>query len=318
MESTPTEYFARTLRRRQRENSIQQQLGLHFVLVFLVASVTAWVLAPLLLGNRLRLGMMESLAQLARQNSMSPVPDNRVYGYLTKTNKIKKFKKRKAIPIYSDQDSAASGGIGKAFGFHTKTPDNELSLPAVEATRGTRKFYEKQMRTTRAKQPLEIRVSRQPAQSENDDAKAAETTQNKAALLKIPNNYYFKRHQAMRWDLSRETNLPTKKLKGFRYLLNMFSRIRDRVAFPGGLPYVSYGPGGRVSTGTLLPQVVNMAILINREGDVLDARVMNRPRQEFVGEALLDAVRGQNFGSVPPEVEDKTWMIEVSFIIPRY
>jgi hypothetical protein len=247
--------------------------------------------------------------------SISPnTGEQREYRFLAKSANILKFKKRKYIPILSHKDSEGKGGLTKEKGFDIFTNTNAFSIASSMTKKYKRKTYEKFLSIENKE--LEDAILVRIIEDKDIISKLDGDNAYKASLTKIPSNYNYQPNQVLRWDYSRRTFLPTKRLKNINYFLRMGSKINDKLALPGGMPQIYVDRAGRVTFQSIKPQIVNISILLDRSGRVLDVRLMNIPRQKIVGDALVKAIEGQVFGEIPVDVKGETWIIGISWLIP--
>lgn len=220
------------------------------------------------------------------------------------------------IKALSDEDSAGSGGLTEKEGFHTLTPFYEFimgkkfSSPSTESTSQNKKQEEEVYEVGIYRiDPLEV-TRPQVVSSARPSSLGQET--------KIPANYRFQQDFLFRWDGSRSISIPRKQLAGYHYFKNMLRKIENSFFPPGGGNFAYRDAAGFVIREGILPGETKIVFMLNDAGDVIDVKQVSSQGQEIVDRACMDAIRGQNFGPVPPEVKENGLIFGINFIFPGF
>ncbi len=139
----------------------------------------------------------------------------------------------------------------------------------------------------------------------------------------IPDRYSFTKENAIFYSNDGTFSFNTLKFKPFKY----FKEMKDKIAnhwFPpllansviyGYDPVTgSYTPG-RLRIMAIPNQVVKLYFILNRNGDVLDVKIVESMGNNTIDSSCLDSIiNSKNFGKVPPEIEGAEILIRFVFL----
>jgi TonB family protein len=139
----------------------------------------------------------------------------------------------------------------------------------------------------------------------------------------IPDKYSFTKENAIYYSNDGTFSFNTLKFKPFKY----FKEMKDKIAsnwFPPLLANVaiygfdpvtgSYTPG-RLRIMAIPNQVVKLYFIMNRNGDVLDVKIVDSMGNKTLDSSCVDSIRNsRNFGRVPPEIEGEQILIRFVYI----
>lgn len=220
------------------------------------------------------------------------------------------------IKALSDEDSSGSGGLTEKEGFHTLTPFYEFvlgkkfSAPSEESSSNKKQEDE---------EVYEVGVYRiDPLQQAVPKIVSSAKPSSSGQDTKIPANYRFQQDFLFRWDGSSSIAIPRKQLAGYHYFKNMLKKIQNNFFPPGGGNFAYRDAAGLVIREGIVPGETKIIFMLNESGDVIDVKQVSSQGQEIVDRACLDAIRGQNFGPVPPEVKENGLIFGINFIFPGF
>jgi TonB family protein len=142
-------------------------------------------------------------------------------------------------------------------------------------------------------------------------------------LTTIPDRYSFTKENAIFYSNDGTFSFNTLKFKPFKY----FKEMKDKIAnnwFPpllansviyGFDPVTgSYTPG-RLRIMAIPNQVVKLYFIMNRNGDVLDVKIVESMGNNTIDSSCLDSIKNsKNFGKVPQEIEGEEILIRFVFM----
>lgn len=220
------------------------------------------------------------------------------------------------IKALSDEDAAGSGGLTEKEGFHTLTPFYEFIMGKKFSTPSSEVSSSKQKQE---EEIYEVGVYRiDPLEKVPAKIISSAKPSDKGQETRIPANYRFQQDFLFRWDGSRSISIPRKQLAGYHYFKNMLKKIENNFFPPGGGNFAYRDSAGFVIREGILPGETKIVFMLNDAGEVIDVKQVSSQGQEIVDRACLDAIRGQNFGPVPPEVKENGLIFGINFIFPGF
>ncbi len=223
--------------------------------------------------------------------------DNQVYQVLVE-QQYSPPPKTKQIRALSNVTAEGTGRLTRQKGFHTLTPHDTFRMEGGKSkgTEGDGKRF---------------RDGPGPFKS----GRRGGTGGDNRAMMRIPSNYRFEQATRLGFTVGGPLSIPRVKFEGFRYFQKMLRQIRAKFS-PPGANYVYRDQYGTFTQNTIKPQVVKVLFLIDKQGRVLDVRVVSRTVQKIVEQACVESLMGQNFGPPPPAVLKKGNIIGINFIFP--
>ncbi len=204
----------------------------------------------------------------------------------------------------SDVTAEGKGRITLGEGFHTLSDDDtvEVSIPGGRSG-------------TAGSQAAETRPGRGPIVRPGSPGDPSSQSQGDDGRFRIPSNYRFRKDFVLAYDGSPRFSVARQELAGFKYFQNMFRRIRETFA-PPGLNYAYQDMAGTVVNQPIKPQIVEVAFLIDDDGNVRDVKKISSMGQDAVDRACMETLIGQNFGKPPPEIFANGHVFGIGFVFP--
>lgn len=240
------------------------------------------------------------------QHTESSPFKSKIYPVLIQQNFIK--------PAFKDQYRALSefntdgaGGITTEYGFHTLSNTDifqrgSLSIPgSIQSSDSQGK-----------------KVEGDEDHAQNQIGRKSKNTfipSKKGMLYKIPTNYRFKQHMALRYDGRSLTAIATQSMPGASYFRNMIRQIRMTFA-PPGQNYIIRDPYGYRMNQTINPQIVSVQFAIGTNGYITDVKVVSSIGQVKVDQACVEVLQNKNFGEPPNEIFRNGNIFGINFIFP--
>ena len=221
------------------------------------------------------------------------------------------------IKALSNEDSAGSGGLTEKEGFHTNSPFYEFiygGMPS-SAPQMTQKSSESQKTEDEI---YEVGIYQNDPMMKVTPQKTVVSNPSTGQETKIPFNYRFQQDFLFRWDGSSSLSIPRKKLAGYEYFKNMIKQIEEGFAAPGGGNIAYRDMAGFFIREGISPGETKVSFMLNDAGQVIDVKQITSQGQEIVDRACMDAIRGQNFGPVPPEVKEQGMIFGINFVFPGH
>lgn len=135
------------------------------------------------------------------------------------------------------------------------------------------------------------------------------------ARIAIPDKNSITRENAIFYSNSGMFSFNTAKFKNFDY----FRKMKDKIAsnwFPPDMANAvigGYAPG-RTRIMAIPSQVVKTVFIMNRQGDVVNVRLMDSKGNRELNKSCLDAIRlSETFGPVPDSIEGEYIVIPFMF-----
>ena len=98
----------------------------------------------------------------------------------------------------------------------------------------------------------------------------------------------------------------------------MIKQIEEGFAAPGGGNIAYRDMAGFFIREGISPGETKVSFMLNDAGQVIDVKQITSQGQEIVDRACMDAIRGQNFGPVPPEVKEQGMIFGINFVFPGH
>lgn len=204
----------------------------------------------------------------------------------------------------SDVTAEGKGRITLGEGFHTLTNDDTVEVNVPGGRSGNAGSQQAVTREGRGPIVRPGSAGDPAAQSQGDDGR-----------FRIPSNYRFRQDFVLAYDGSPRFSVARQELAGFRYFQNMFRRIRETFA-PPGLNYAYQDMAGTVVNQPIKPQIVEVAFVIDDDGNVRDVKKISSMGQDAVDRACMETLIGQNFGKPPPEIFANGHVFGIGFVFP--
>ena len=280
----------------------------------LVAGVPVLLLANLLLGlliaPYLPFPIWEPQQWLKQESE-----NHRIYPVLIKQPEPKPTQQIDQKRALSEINASGQGGITKRLGFHTLSNSDSLRIPIRNNLSSREQWIQSKGLSSKAQSHYEKAKIEEifPISYTNDHNKV--NKKENAFPLRVPANYRFRQDFLLRFDSSSLIALASQKLVGFTYFRNMLSQIQKNFA-PPGINYIIYDHFGHILNQPIVPQVVQVAFTLDREGNVSDVRKLSSIGQALVDEACIQTLQGQNFGKPPLAIFAKGNIFGINFVFP--
>ena len=204
----------------------------------------------------------------------------------------------------SNKNNASSGKITEKKGFHTLSPFYKFVLGNL--------FEKSELIVSKTENKnflIEI-------EEKNKKIDKKQKTKN-SSYTQIPSNYRFQKDFSFNWNKSAQISIPTKNIESYEYFKNMIRQISESFALPGGGNYAYHDGAGLVVSQSILPGQIKVQFLLNLKGQVIDVKINSHTQsQEVIIQACIDAIRGQNFGPVPVQLQNTSLIFGINFIFP--
>lgn len=218
----------------------------------------------------------------------------------------------------SDESRQGKGSLTRDKGFELLSPYRDLSY----AQRRKRE-REKLLQSKYATRPLYLDFTKLK------DIDLWGYEQGRDKHTRIPENYKFRKHEALSFSKTGLPVIPTIYDKHAKYFKNMIDKIQNNFAPPGGSPYPVYGDNyhssshgyvpGRTSFQSFPAQIVYSLFMLDRQGNVIDSKISKSKGYQSLDKACLDAIGySKNFGPPPKELlKDGVMIIPFMFKFAR-
>lgn len=203
----------------------------------------------------------------------------------------------------SDVTAEGKGRITMGQGFHTLTDDDTVEVTLPGGRSGNAGSQEASTRQGRG-------AVMRPGQAGQESASSGDD-----GRFRVPANYRFRQDFVLAYDGSPRFSVARQELAGFKYFQNMFRRIRETFA-PPGLNYAYQDMAGTVVNQPIKPQIVEIAFVIDDDGNVRDVKKISSMGQDAVDRACMETLIGQNFGKPPPEIFANGRVFGIGFVFP--
>ncbi len=252
----------------------------------------------------------ESIIEVAEKSKIR----DKVYNVLLE-QEFKDKTIKDEIKALSDEDAAGTGALTEKMGFHTASPFYEFMMGGLPSTPSPEEKQKKP--NDKEEEIFEVGIFHaDPVAKIIPRPTSTPSQQSQGEMTKIPFNYRFEQDFRFAWDGSRIISLPRKQLAGYYYFKNMIRKIESSFYAPGGGNIAYRDMAGTVIREGILPGEVKVQFLLNELGDVIDVKLVSSQGQKIVESACVEAIRGQNFGVVPPEVKENGLIYGINFIFP--
>jgi hypothetical protein len=247
----------------------------------------------------------------------SRIEREKVYNVLVEQD-FKDKTKTDQIKALSEEDSAGTGGITEKEGFHSLSPFYEFILGNNSPNTNPKSSQPNSKEKEEDVYEVGIFKSDPIIQKNPVLQPRKEIAPSTGSPQKIPSNYRFQQDFLFRWDGSQSISIPRKQLAGYQYFKSMLRKIENSFYPPGGGNFAYRDAAGLVIREGIAPGETKVVFLLNDAGDVIDVKQMSTQGQAIVDQACMDAIRGQNFGPVPPEVKQNGLTFGINFIFPGF
>ena len=260
----------------------------------------------------------QRLAHVLLRQKMQPQANSKIYPVLIE-QRIRSPKKSDQYRALAEFDAEGRGGITTEYGFHTlSNTDIFQAGRGGESSASGGPSRPEERRTDR--QDSHGETSYDSANSRQDRKTPSRVSGNRGGrgrgmYLKVPANYRFKQHMALRYDGRSLTAIATESMPGAAYFRGMIRQIRETFA-PPGQNYIYRDRFGYMINQAIQPQVVKVQFVINRNGLVTDVKRISSLGQEKVDQACIDVLRNKNFGKPPPEIFRHGNVFGINFVFP--
>ncbi|MCB1171942.1 MAG: TonB C-terminal domain-containing protein [Leptospiraceae bacterium] len=227
------------------------------------------------------------------------------------------------IRALAEYNSAGHGGITTRYGFHTLSNTDIFSMTGQAAqtpspTTAASSYHPNDQASTES--TSETGLEEQPTSNDNTQNKGTNRPQPKSLAgngmhFKIPANYRFEQHMALRYDNGALTAIATASMPGADYFRNMIRQIRLTFA-PPGQNYLFRDRFGYTMNQAIQPQVVQIQFAISPDGQITDVRKVASRGQTKVDQACIEVLRNKNFGQPPPEIFRNGNVFGINFVFP--
>ncbi len=223
--------------------------------------------------------------------------------------------------LLSEKDSSARGYITEKKGdrWLNNSRDFALRKGTKSSGRDRERYVNRQIKTgilLTDNTELVIEMMRQSVGGLAGEGGADEFTT-------IPDKYSYTKENAIYYSNDGTFSFNTLRFKPFKY----FKEMKDKIAsnwFPPLLANVaiygydpvtgSYTPG-RLRIMAIPNQVVKLYFVMNRNGDVLDVKIVDSMGNKTLDSSCVDSIKNsRNFGKVPREIEGEQILIRFVFI----
>lgn len=254
----------------------------------------------------------------------------------------------------SEKNSEGKGALTKRKGANALSPFFEFQDPVVQQSRdGKAKTRGEKVESVKAKNREEKRQKEKETSADQIEkmlsadkshfnlqivdsvtmldrrflANPDQDISSRASLFKIPEHYRFQREFALNLSNdNRSFSFNTIRYKDYEY----FEKMKRKIAynwrrnaptgafFLGDVNHHVYYPGmNRIIT--IKNGTARLAFLINRDGKVLDIKVLQRHPSDILTQSCYKAIEdSKGFGPLPDSIKEETMIIPFAFIYRNY
>ena len=220
--------------------------------------------------------------------------------------------------LLSDKDSSAKGYITTEKG--NRFLNNSLNFKLIKGVRSprtkktTRKMLKKDEKFLLGDSEVAVMLEKElPKKIQNDSGKSGI-----ADKVLIPDKNDVTKNNAIFYSSSGTFSFNTAKFKNFHY----FKAMKDKIGsnwYPPLLANVNIGgyAPGVIRLRAIPSQEVKIYFSLNRDGEVIDVKVLDSFRNKQLDDSCLDAIKlSKNFGKVPDDIEGR--VVVIPFIFGYY
>ncbi len=212
--------------------------------------------------------------------------------------------RERELRALSDVTAGGQGGITSKRGFNTTSPDDVLEVDRPSRSGGAGRDRSQ----SAAFEGPGFRSERPGERGSGEDS-------SHSGRFRIPGNYNFQQEMRLNFGGTGQVSLPRQRFPEFRYFQDMLRTIRAHWA-PPGENTLRYDSMGYTLQQSIKPQVVSVAFLLDKDGNVRDIKVFEPVIQPIVAQSCVMAIRGRNFGPPPKAVLDSGGVIGINFVFP--
>lgn len=216
----------------------------------------------------------------------------------------------------SDKDSTAKGHVTKTKG------DTWLNNSTEFKVRG--KAYAGQSLSEQSEEILSgndisIGIIHKTAALKENNANQTAAEFGNSEWTRIPDAKGINKYNSLFFSNTGQFSYSTKKFKNFEF----FNRMKNKIAsnwYPPTFANAVLGRNsatGRIRLGLIPSQEVKLYFTLNRNGDVLDVKVVESMGNYSLDESCADSIRlSRNFGNIPADIEGE--IVVIPFIFGYY